>query len=312
MSKINLNLINKLLENLLNALDTIQAAMIFDNRGNLLTSMMSSALNEEEIGGTTSLISFISDKIKIDFETGLFQSASLSTDNRKFVFKQINDLILTLICDLDTDLQIINPYAKYIATKISKIIRNVEVDVSVPKLEHTEEKKIKPENEYAFKILILGSPGVGKTTTTVRFAHSFFKSEYKPTLGVNIVRNEYWIDKDLVHFQIWDIGGQDRWASMRKIYYSGAQGALLLFDTTRIDSFKDLDKWVQEIKKYTINIPIVIVGNKIDLLDLRKVSKEEALNKAKSFGYEYIETSAKTSKNIEETFKMLAKEMIRK
>ena len=311
MSRIDLNLANKLLENFLNTLKEIQAALIFDNKGNLITSMMNTPLNEEEIGGTTSLIAFISDKIKIDFETGLFQNASLSTDNRKFVFKQIDELILALICDLDSNLRIINPYASYVASKISKISREVDIDVSVPKLKEIEkEEERKPENEFAFKILILGNAGVGKTTTTVRFAHSLFSSEYKPTLGVNIVRNDYWIDNDLVHFQIWDLAGQDRWATMRKIYYSGAQGALLLFDVTRPDSFNDLNKWYKEINSYTKNIPVIIVANKVDLENLRHISTEQGKKKAEELNYKYIETSAKTSANIVDTFKILAKEMI--
>ncbi|MHA1310916.1 MAG: GTP-binding protein [Candidatus Helarchaeota archaeon] len=312
MLKIDLSLVNKVLENLINALTSIQAAMIFDNKGNLLTSMMNSTLDEEEIGGTTSLISFISDKIKIDFETGLFQNSSLSTDYRKFIFRQIDDLILVLICDLKSDLNIINPYSDYVATKILKINKNVQIDPSVPTLGKIERPKRKPKNEYVFKILILGDAGVGKTTTTVRFAQALFTSEYKPTLGVNIVRNEFWMnDTDLIHFSIWDLAGQDRWASMRGIYYSGAQGALLLFDTTRLDSFRNLDKWVKEINTNTINIPVVLVGNKIDLKDLRKVSKEEGIRKAQEYGYRYIETSAKTSENIKETFKLLVKDMIK-
>ncbi|MBD3230108.1 MAG: GTP-binding protein [Candidatus Lokiarchaeota archaeon] len=307
---IDLNKLNKLLNNLLNVLNQVQAAMIFDNKGNLLTSMMNSALNEEEIGGTTSLISFISDKIKIDYETGLFQSSSLSSENRKFLFRQTDDLILTLICDIDSNIELINPYANFIVNKLSRMVKDFEVDTKVPKLEGEKKKQKKPRNEYAFKILILGNAGVGKTTSTVQFAHSLFKSEYKPTLGVNIVRNEYWIGDDLIHFQIWDLAGQDQWTKLRRIYYSGAQGALLLFDTTRSDSFQDLKRWRDEIKKYTINIPVILVGNKIDLKDLRKISTEKGKEKAEKFGYKYIETSAKTSENIEQAFKLLAKEMI--
>ncbi len=312
MSEINIDAINKLFENLISALNTIQATILFDNKGNLITAMMNNTLDEEEIGGTTSLISFISEKIKIDFETGLFMNSSLSTDDRKFVFRQIDDLVLALICDLNADLRIIDPYASYVVTKILKIKRNVEIDLSIPKLEKIKPETKKPKNEYAFKILILGNAGVGKTSTTVKFAQSLFISEYKPTLGVNIVRNDYWIDDELIHFQIWDLAGQDRWRMMRKIYYSGAQGALLLFDTTRYDSFKDLDKWYKEINSYTYGIPVILVGNKIDLKDLRKVPSEIARKKAEEFGCKYIETSAKTSENIEEAFKILALELMKK
>ena len=89
------------------------------------------------------------------------------------------------------------------------------------------------------------------------------------------------IDGNSVSVQIWDLGGQDSFQSLRKLYIEGAQGALAVFDVTSSVSFEKLNQWVKDFKAQRPNAPILLIGNKIDLSDSRAVSEEEAISYAK-------------------------------
>ena len=185
------------------------------------------------------------------------------------------------------------------------------VSMDVPQSEAEMKEIVKPRKSFVLKIVIIGDAGVGKTTTTIQFAQAKFESEYKPTIGVSIVKNEYLFGEDLVNFQIWDIAGQEFWQPMRRIYYGGTQGALILYDVTRPSSFQNVKKWVEELTEFLPKpIPCVLVANKIDLEDLRKISKEDGEELAAELNMPYIEISAKTSENLEKAFSHLGELLI--
>lgn len=307
--------LNILLQNYLTATSGSEAVFIVKRDGSILTSIIRSGLDESEIGSLTTLISYISDIIRIDFETGYFRKTvqQISTPGKGFIFRQINpDAVLITICDEATNKQILTAYSVYVANKADRILKGESVSTDVPKSEEQMKKEITPRKEYVFKIVIIGDAGVGKTTTTVQFAHAKFESEYKPTIGVSIVKNEYWIGDDLVVFQIWDIAGQLFWKDMRRIYYGGAQGGLILYDVTHPDSFKNVDYWNTELNTFLPKeFPRILCANKIDLEEERKVTREEGEASAKELDMPYIEISAKTSENIDEAFRMLGERLIK-
>ena len=115
--------------------------------------------------------------------------------------------------------------------------------------------------------------------------------------------------------QIWDTGGQERFSKIRPLYYRGALGCVIVFDVTNFDSFSNLEHWFGEVKMNCKNIPIILVGNKIDL-DGRQVTKEAgrkfATQKTKELGYKipYLETSAKTGETIKKVFQDLVEMMV--
>ena len=171
------------------------------------------------------------------------------------------------------------------------------------------------EYDFLFKSIVVGDGGVGKTALTLRFSKDFFSEDYKMTIGVdfhvktlNIDTNEGPIRAKL---QIWDTGGQERFSSIRPMYYRGSLGALLIFDLTNYESFEHLPQWIEEVRaNVKSDIPLLLVGNKSDLINERTVSKEEINDFTGKFNLYYMETSAKTGEGVGDCFYILACLMI--
>jgi len=165
------------------------------------------------------------------------------------------------------------------------------------------------KSSFKQKVLLCGPAGVGKTSLIMRFIKSKFQSEYKLTVGVDILTKDVQLDNgQIVTLTLWDIGGQDRFAFIRSTFYRGAKGALLVFDLSRAATWDDIKNWRAEIKQFAGDIPFVLIGNKLDLIpDVGEVIDREQCRKyAESEGSLYIETSAKNNIRVDEAFKTLA------
>ncbi|MFX0115193.1 MAG: Rab family GTPase [Candidatus Hodarchaeota archaeon] len=169
-----------------------------------------------------------------------------------------------------------------------------------------------------FKITILGDGLVGKTSLCNRFLGKAFPGDYIMTMGTDISLKEVKFNEKRVKLQIWDIAGQKFFKAVRKAYFSGAVGALFVFDITRSETLKNGVGWVQEFwaQNGKGKCPVVILGNKIDLREStpEAVSPEEGQALAyelsdptKQIGFEipYLETSAKTGENVDRAFFLL-------
>ena len=169
-----------------------------------------------------------------------------------------------------------------------------------------------PKNEYFFKILILGDSTVGKTCFLTRYTDKRFESNYLATVGIDYkLKNIKLNDNKTVKLQIWDTIGQDRFRSITKNYYKGAQGIVLIYDITEKDTFKSVKEWVKSIKNEADEkVVVILVGNKIDCIEERKVSKEEGENLAKELSLPFYECSAKTDTNINEVFTDLVDKLV--
>ena len=132
--------------------------------------------------------------------------------------------------------------------------------------------------------------------------------DYKSTLGVNILAKEYSLNDEItVNFTFWDIGGQKLFRNIYPRFFSFSNAAMIVFDVTRMDSFEEILAWNMSILNYVpTKIPILVVGNKIDLVDERTVPTKMATQFSKEHNFLYIETSAKTGENVDESFSMLA------
>jgi len=167
------------------------------------------------------------------------------------------------------------------------------------------------ETSFKYKICILGEAAVGKTSLIYRFIEDKFKEDYKSTLGVNLLTKEFELENyGVVGFQIWDLGGQDSFKRLRKMYLEGSRGALIVFDVTKRESFEKIDGWVQIFKEIRGDAPIFLIGNKIDLKDKIKVEEKEAQDFAKG-EMGLILTSAKTGENVDKAFHELAKKFLK-
>ena len=134
------------------------------------------------------------------------------------------------------------------------------------------------EANYIVKICLLGEANVGKTSLVYRFIENKFRGNYKSTLGVNLLKKDMKIEEfGDVSAQIWDLGGQESFKSLRKLYLEGANGALVIFDSTKRSSFEKLYDWIQDFKDDRWDEPMLLIGNKSDLSDNSLIEKSEAL-----------------------------------
>jgi Ras-related protein Rab-1A len=171
----------------------------------------------------------------------------------------------------------------------------------------TSGKSSNPEYDYLFKLLLIGDSGVGKSSLLLRFADNTFTESFISTIGVDFKIRTIEIDGTTVKLQIWDTAGQERFRTITSSYYRGAHGIIVVYDITNAESFNNVQKWLQEIDRYACeNVHKLLVGNKCDLVNERKVKYETAKEFADSYNLIFLETSAKNSTNVEDAFIKMA------
>ncbi len=168
------------------------------------------------------------------------------------------------------------------------------------------------EKRYVFKIVVIGDGAVGKTSLIARFAEKTFKAEYKPTLGTNIIIKELKVGNNYIKLLLWDIAGQSKWRDVRHLYYRGAQGCIVVYDVTRPPSFESVPAWFKDLIKFSGEIPRILLANKVDLTDIRKIQKEDGLKLAEEMKAEYYETSAKDGTQVNEAFEKISELILQK
>ncbi|XP_076221092.1 ras-related protein Rab-18-B isoform X1 [Nomia melanderi] len=188
------------------------------------------------------------------------------------------------------------------------------------------------------KLLIIGESGVGKswyifqikyfpificntnrsvhisvfvTSILIRFIEDTFEENTKITVGIDFKTKDIVLDGNKIQLSIWDTAGEERFRTLSPSYYRNAQGAILVYDVTKEDTFKKLEKWLSELDTYSHKEDIVkmVVGNKIDLPD-RKISTQEGLEFARRHQTLYIESSAKSADGINYAFEELVQKII--
>lgn len=163
------------------------------------------------------------------------------------------------------------------------------------------------EPDYKFKICVIGSSGCGKTAMVDQLINEKFNDQTKPTVGVSYRPYCFTINDFIIQLELWDTAGQERYKSVAKTYFRNALGCVLVFDTTDQNSFDELPFWLQQFRQLADpNSMILLVGNKNDLTDQRKIQPETAEQFAKDNLLVYVETSALTGHNIRETFQRIA------
>lgn len=158
------------------------------------------------------------------------------------------------------------------------------------------------------KLVLLGTAGVGKSSLVVQFVREHFCENQEPTIGATYFQKSVNINNCIVNFDIWDTAGQERYHSLVPLYYRNADAALVVYDATSLESFNKAKKWVEELRMYNTNpdIIIMLVCNKIDLIDENKLDTKKAKLYAQENNLLFIETSAKTNYNVNELFKTVA------
>ena len=156
--------------------------------------------------------------------------------------------------------------------------------------------------DMIFKIILVGDTGTGKTNILSKYAKNSFESNSKPTVGVEFFSKRININGKFIKMQIWDTAGQERYRSIVSGYFKDTKGFLIVYDITNKSSFNNIDKWINEIMNSIQNPLMILIGNKSDLNFERKVSIEEALEKAERHNCDIYEVSALDGKNIDYIF----------
>jgi len=164
-----------------------------------------------------------------------------------------------------------------------------------------------------YKIVVLGSGGVGKSALTVQFVQGIFVEKYDPTIE-DSYRKQVEVDGQQCMLEILDTAGTEQFTAMRDLYMKNGQGFVLVYSITAQSTFNDLSDLREQILrvKDTDDVPMILVGNKCDLEDERVVGKDQGLNLAKNFMCAFLESSAKAKINVNEIFYDLVRQINRK
>jgi Ras-related protein Rab-1A len=166
------------------------------------------------------------------------------------------------------------------------------------------------EYDYLCRVLLIGDSGVGKSCLSLRFAEDSYVESYITTIGVDFKFKNIEVDGKTIKMQIWDTEGQERLKAITNSYYRDAHGMMIVYDISDRVSFQHVETWIQEINTYANDKVIkMLVGNKSDLEAKRKVSTYEGQALAESHGMQFMETSARSSTNVHESFKTIAKKI---
>ncbi|KAJ9461283.1 Ras-related protein RABE1a [Diplonema papillatum] len=194
------------------------------------------------------------------------------------------------------------------ARKLSLLGNNVSPEV-IEKM-----KKLPRPHCLRVKIVSMGSEGVGKSCLIKRYCEGKFVTKYITTIGIDFGVKPVVVDQTDVKVNFWDLSGNADYFEIRNEFYADAEGVLMVFDVTRLQTFKDLETWWAEAQQYGLpqGIPVTLCGNKTDLpAAAREVPERTAAGWARLHGFTYFETSANTGLNVAEMFEVLFLETYR-
>ena len=170
------------------------------------------------------------------------------------------------------------------------------------------------EPKYTFKILTIGESNVGKTCVLRRFVENKFLKTHLATIGIDFKTKNITVDDKEIKLKIWDTAGQERFRNITNQYYKGADGIILIFDITDQNSFDKIQDWINQINSntQTDEIGLILIGNKKDLDSNRVITFKEGDALGKELGIKYFETSALSGEGIDDAFKYVTKEILKK
>lgn len=168
-----------------------------------------------------------------------------------------------------------------------------------------------PKEPLKAKVLLLGDGAVGKTTLIRRFVVDRYSDEYITTVGTKVTRKDVTVGREPDQFdvvmQIWDVLGQRGYGGVQEAAVKGAQGVLFVYDLTREDTRRSVEEyWMPMVWRLVGRIPMVLVGNKVDLIEDRIRPEEYAYYLAQKYDAPALITSAKTGEHVEAAFHKLA------
>lgn len=151
-----------------------------------------------------------------------------------------------------------------------------------------------------FKVVLIGDGGVGKTTFVKRHITGEFEKKYIATQGVEVSSITFYTNHGPIKLALWDTAGQEKLGGLREGYYIGAHAAVLMFDVTTRITYKNVPKWYKDLTRICDNIPIVLVGNKVDQKDRKVKARQITFHRKRNL--QYFDISAKSNYQYEKPF----------
>jgi len=304
--------LEELLSNLLNEAPDLSAALVLDLDGLIIAKQSMKGFDEELIGAITTILEQTITKIRRYAETS-FGSGTFDTNEFQLFYvelRKVTPAIFVLIADPYANIDQYIPYTYIVAEKISMILNNRNTSLKLPKLNENGEIVLSPTNNSKSNgkvkaIAIIGSEEVGKSTLVDTFCNIELITSYKPTIGISIKEKSLQISKNYnLSLILFDLGGLKSFVKVRKYYYRLAHAVLLLFDYAKPETFNDITKWIEETQHFVTDqtIPIILIGNKIDISTDRVDLKNQAQQLAEQYNFSFFETSALTGEGIDELF----------
>ena len=167
-------------------------------------------------------------------------------------------------------------------------------------------------DDCVYKVLLLGDSTVGKTCFLLRYCDKTFQEAHLSTIGLDYRLKSMILQSGKnIKLQIWDTAGQDRFRAITKNYYKGANGIILIYDVTNLQSYENVKNWINQIKEEANpNVVVYLAGNKIDVEDKdRAVKTEEGQKIADDYNLPFYETSAKNGINVNKVFENIVEKI---
>jgi len=309
--------------------EEVEAVIVSDAEGLIIAGEKRKDIDIELVSVLTSIVNPVLQRMRNEFSFKKFGNTSFDTEDHRLLFISVDeDHILSLVLNSMASLEKLSPYGLFLAEKTAQILTAEEDDLiqlTVPNFEFEAENVQRLKNqlyqmdlttkgEYRFKFVILGDHEVGKTSIIRRFVEKRFSEDYRATIGLNVLTHTFEFFGNEIGVTLFDLGAQKFFRRFRKVYYSGAQAAFIVFDLSNRDTYNNVLNWYQELKEFTSDeeIPVVLVGNKSDLNEGRQVFYQEGVKQANGLSEKeiiklsYIETSALTGENIEDAFNLIS------
>ena len=176
------------------------------------------------------------------------------------------------------------------------------------------EMDLKNLEVFEYKIILIGDPGVGKTSIMTKFVSNEFQNTYLSTIGVEFKLKEIYINNNTcARLKIWDTCGQEKFRAITRQYFKNSEGVFIVFDLSNRETIKRLNVWMKDIQDNIDNdFFIFLVGNKTDIKERDLTISEEAKQFAINKKINYYEVSAKTGSGIYNIFEKMASKLINK
>lgn len=320
-------LFSELFRSFLEKFVDVEAIIVSDFEGLVIAGDKREGIDIELVSVLTTLVNPLLSRIRDEYSFRQFGTGSFDTNEYRLLFISIDpERILSLILKSMASVDKISPYAYFLAEKTAQILTAEDGDLiqlAIPDFDEELKRHVKLKDQicnieessekgcYTFKFIIVGDHEVGKTSLIRQYVEKKFLTDYRATIGLNVLAHSFEFQGNSLNLTLWDVGAQIFFKRFRKIYYSGAEAAFIVYDLTKRSTFENIAVWYQELTDFIEDreIPVILVGNKLDLKEQRVVTREEGLELANTLspeGVSYIETSAKNGENVGDAFKLIA------